>query len=239
MLTIERPTQPDSSSAPFCFGDVVVPRGEKFVDISHSEVIILPDLGCRAALSFQIEHRIKGVDAFVQSNSDWNMLKRVGRYVELPEEVKQLIQPYRKGVVINGTHFDKGVNLFDDDDVTIFKNLVDGNFSQWDDLGLGTQAQYKKFFATAQSKWRVFVHKKEDWSTWDMHGPFDREEKARLAFDKNIEESRRNPPRLLRHGVYENNGQINVVVLYQGFDKREYWSCLVGQGENDIGLLGL
>jgi len=29
----------------------------------------------------------------------------------------------------------------------------------------------------------------------------------------------------------ENTGQINVVVLYQGFEKRDYWSYLVGQGE--------
>jgi hypothetical protein len=239
MLTIERPKQSNSRPGPFSFGDVVIPKGERFVDICHSEVIFLPDLGCRAALSFQIAHRIKGIDPFVQSNSDWNMLKRVGRYAELPDEVKQLIQPYRKGVVINGTHFDMGVNLFEEDEIEILKARYKGDSTHWDDLGLGNQSLYEKFFGTAQSKWRVFVHLKEDWSTWNMYGPFDREEKARLAFERYIEESKCNPPRLLRHGVYENKGQINVVVLYQGFDMREYWSCLVGQGENDAGGIAL
>ena len=230
MLIINK--QSSSKSSPFSFGDIVIPKGERFVDIMHSEVIYLPDGGYDDAHSFQLSRRTSGVYPFESSMSDWSMLKRVGRYIDLPDEVKQLLGPYRRGVVINGSHEDIGIDFLDKKESYTIQLVLHGHGDSDDiPVGLGTQSLIKKFFRTAHDNWRVFVHRKEDWCTWDMHGPYADEEKARRVFAESIEESKRNPPRELRRGVYENTGQINVVVLYQGFDKRDYWSYLVGQGE--------
>ena len=223
--------QSTSKSSPFFFGDIVIPREERFVDILHSEVIYLPDGGYDDAHSFQLACRTDGIFPFERSLSDWNTLKRVGRCEDLPEGLKRVLEPYRMGVVINGYHWITGVYIFKDEETKVFQFLLEGNAARLTELDLGTQSLYERFFCKKKDEWRIFSHRKESWSTWDMCGPFADEEKARRVFAECVEESKRNPPRELRRGVYENTGQINVVVLYQGFDKRDYWSYLVGQGE--------
>jgi len=231
MFTIAHRERSEAREAPFRFGDVVIAVEDRFVDIRHSEVLHLPDTGNGDALAFCIAHPAEGRFPYECSDSDWNTIKRVGEYSDLPDDVKKNLEPYRKGVVVNGLHSDKGIDIFDDSERMLLREVVDEPSTRNSILGTGTHILFKSFYSTEYKKWRVFTHRRADWSTWDMLGPFDNESSARQAFESSIEESKRNPPLLLRHGVYENTGQINVVVLYEGLEKRDYWTFLIGQGE--------
>lgn len=234
MLDKESQRHSGSRITPFLFGDVVILKETQFVSLMRSEVIFLPDVGHHDSLSFKLERKANGVYPYERSRSDWSMIRRVGEYEDLPRETKELLFPYRRGVVINGFHWDLGVSLLDKEGAQTIRSILQGNLEKVPlSVGLGTKTLIEKFFGSSYNKWRVLVHRSASWSTWEMIGSFGDEAKARCAFETSISESKRNPPKMLRHGVYENTGQINVVVLYQGFEERAYWSILVGQGEEE------
>mgnify|MGYP001566828789 CR=1 FL=1 len=221
--------------APFHFGDVVVAREASFVSVQQSEVIYLPDTGSDAALSFQMAQRTSGPYPFERATSDWRSIKRIGGHELLPKNVRLFLEPYRRGVVVNGSHWDTGVCLFPVEEKGMIEAIVQGDSSQLDKVGLGSQDLLARFFGDSPEQWRVLVHRNDDWATWEMFGPCAHETEASHVFAECVEESQRNPPMLLRRGVYANTGQINAVVLYRGTRESRYWSYLVGQGENEAG----
>ena len=100
---------------------------------------------------------------------------------------------------------------------------------------LGSMKLLKQFWSDQLTDWRVFIHRGFNWNHWEMFGPFPIQSRADAVFEEERHKGISNPPRRIRHGVYENTGQTNTVLLYHGLDVVSEYVLVIGQGISDEG----
>jgi hypothetical protein len=228
---VSQPFTPSNIVVPFKWGDIVRVKDE---DSYADEVVVLPDCPGGEALTITVPNDRPKPHPMRPTFRNWRSIRRVGDYSSLELEFRQTLEPYRKGVYINNLHWDMGVSSLFGDDEELFIAYMRGNHELHSQISasLGGMKVLRAFWGSELTKWRVFIHRKCNWNHWEMCGPFS-ERSARQSLAECQKEALESPPKRLRHGVYWNTGQINVVVIYNGLDKVSSFSSLVGQGESE------
>ena len=189
----------------------------------------MPDNGFGESFTLDLNDLRTISKVYPRTTRLWNDLKFVSDVSSIETSSLRLLERLRRGVCIYSFHWDEGINLFEDD---IFFRHLRGDKSVMDQVAadLGGQKLVKEFWSEKFTEWRVFVHKNILWNHWEMFGPFLSQTQAEEVFQIEKQKGINNPPKRIRHGIYHNTGQINTVLLYEGFNLVSEFILTVGQG---------
>jgi hypothetical protein len=206
------PPTPRDTIAPFVWGQIV-----ESMECGAKEVIVLPDNNFGEALTVDYEHLFQDSKTSWPKTRSWDTLRAFISPFKLDSRISEVLRPFRDGVCINSFHWNKGLKIFMGDENLFFRALQGDRIAQ-DEVSadLGGSTLLKKYWSADVNKYRIFVHRKDNWNHWEMEGPFNSQLSASAAFEERKVEFINNPPARIRHGIYVNTGQINAVLLYDG-----------------------
>ncbi len=226
------PPVPEGVECPLRFGDVVRLKS------GTVGVVTLPDLGGTMFAMLELDEAGRDLsepDDPEAVQSTWDYVESVlASHGDLPEALQRHLEPLRKGIVLNETHWDQGVQFLEGEEYELFRQ------GDWSELSMGSERLVSEFFdeyseaeGGAADRTRVLVHTDEDWSTWHCFGPMSAEEAEALIGRLDARFSR---PTAIRRGVYEVGPEtMTKYEVYRGYTRIEERHFCPGQGEAAAG----
>lgn len=214
---------------PLLFGDVVR------LCTGTRGVVLMPDQGATFFSLVEIDDKGVEVPRAGQLVSTWESVqKRIGDYKTLSSALRSRIEPYRKAVQFEGTHWSQGVAFLDTQERRLLER------TDW--AGLRARLFYgcdqaQEFFAGEPARsgprFRVLVHAGFEWNDWRRFGPMPRD--AAQALIQRLER-KMPPPEELARGVYRPaKSRMNKWELYEGLRLVAERHFCRGQGDG-VGL---
>ncbi len=206
----EFPAVAPGTICPLRFGEVV-----RLFDGTKG-VVLMPNQGATFFSLLEIDGRGAPLPRAGQTISTWESVReRVGDYELLSAALRSRIQPFRKAVQFEGTHWARGVDFLEAQDRPLLER------ADWSELRsrlFHGCDQVEEFFAGEPARsgprFRVLLHAGCESADWRRFGPMTRNEARALI--RRLEREMP-PPKELARGVYKaSKSRMNKWELYDG-----------------------